>query len=122
MVVRIGAVSTIQSIPNHTLFSKLYSTTISFTVNGELQEAVNGIARELDELDLQAKNRAVTGVLASHPDSRDVHIMNLSITFHGAEMLVDTNLNLNVGCRYGLIGPNGCGRLNKPHCSREVHM
>ncbi len=83
---------------------------MNFVVNGELKEAVNGIAKELDDLDLQAKNRAVTGVLASHPDSRDTHIMNLSITFHGAEMLVDTNLNLNVGCRYGLIGPNGCGK------------
>ncbi len=70
---------------------------------------LNGLGRELDELDLAGKHRAVTGVLASHPEGRDVHINNASITFHGAEMLVDSQIRLNVGCRYGLIGPNGCG-------------
>ena len=50
-----------------------------------------------------------TGVLASHPESRDVHIENLSITFHGVELLSDTRLELNCGRRYGLLGLNGCG-------------
>lgn len=54
--------------------------------------------------------RAVTGVLASHPNSTDVHISSLSLTFHGQELLVDTSLELNSGRRYGLIGLNGTGK------------
>ena len=73
----------------------------------------NGLAsleEAMDELTLAAKHRSVTGVLASHPDSRDVHIHNLSILFHGAELLTESTLELNVGRRYGLIGLNGCGK------------
>jgi len=75
--------------------------------------ATNGVAHlteELAELDLAAEHRACTGTLASHPDSRDVHIDSLSITFHGAELLKDTRLELNCGRRYGLLGLNGCGK------------
>lgn len=72
----------------------------------------------MDELDLQGQHRSVTGVLVSHPDSRDVHIDQLSITFHGAELLVDTSLELNVGRRYGLIGLNGCGEYS----SYSLHL
>ena len=49
------------------------------------------------------------GVLASHPSSRDVHIHNFSVTFHGVELLTDTKLELNLGRRYGLVGLNGSG-------------
>lgn len=52
---------------------------------------------------------SVTGVLASHPASRDLHIHNFTITFHGAELLSDARVELNYGRRYGLIGANGCG-------------
>ena len=65
----------------------------------------------MDELALAAKHRSCTGVLASHPDARDVHINNLSILFHGAELLMESNLELNSGNRYGLIGLNGCGNF-----------
>ena len=79
--------------------------------------SVEGLVDEFEEIDLKAKFRAVTGVLSSHPDSRDVHIDNMSITFHGAELLQDTRLELNVGRRYGLIGLNGCGEYVN-HCQR----
>ena len=78
-------------------------------IDKQLELELNGIGRELDELDLAGKHRAVTGVLASHAQGRDVDIINASITFHGTEMLVDTQIKLNIGNRYGLIGPNGCG-------------
>lgn len=68
------------------------------------------MGKEIDDLDLAAEHRAVTGVLASHRDSRDVHIQGLTITFHGVELLSDTKLELNCGRRYGLIGLNGCGK------------
>jgi len=81
------------------------------TKNGsEISVAINEVTDEMEELYACAVQRAVTGVLASHPDSRDVHIDSLSITFHGAELLVDTRLELNNGRRYGLIGLNGCGK------------
>ncbi|XP_018621140.1 ATP-binding cassette sub-family F member 2-like isoform X3 [Scleropages formosus] len=74
----------------------------------------NGVAslsKELDEFELKkTEARAVTGVLASHPNSTDVHISSLSLTFHGQELLSDTSLELNSGRRYGLIGLNGTGK------------
>eukprot|EP00745_Piridium_sociabile_P034772 TRINITY_DN60045_c0_g1_i1.p1 TRINITY_DN60045_c0_g1~~TRINITY_DN60045_c0_g1_i1.p1 ORF type:complete len:624 (+),score=198.86 TRINITY_DN60045_c0_g1_i1:60-1931(+) len=72
--------------------------------------SVAAVTKQLDEMDLAAEFRSVTGVLASHPDSRDIHIHNMSVLFHGAELLMDSKLELNVGKRYGLIGLNGCGK------------
>ncbi|BFZ01586.1 hypothetical protein BsWGS_04625 [Bradybaena similaris] len=96
-------------------------------VNGEAENGddtadVSSVASLMDELALAAKHRSCTGVLASHPDSRDVHIHNLSILFHGAELLMDSTLELNVGRRYGLIGLNGCGKssLLAALAAREV--
>lgn len=73
----------------------------------------------MDVLDIAAKYRSVTGVLASHPEGRDVHIHSLSITFHGAELLSDTKLELNTGRRYGLIGLNGCGKFTELYESQQ---
>jgi ATP-binding cassette subfamily F protein 2 len=50
------------------------------------------------------------GVLASHPNGRDVHIHQFSLTFYGQELLVDAQLELNNGRRYGIIGLNGSGK------------
>ena len=63
-----------------------------------------------EEAKLSAEARAVTGVLGVHPKSRDIKIDNLSITFHGFELLSDTTLELTCGRRYGLIGLNGSGK------------
>ncbi|KAJ0022809.1 hypothetical protein NQD34_014943 [Periophthalmus magnuspinnatus] len=78
--------------------------------NGAESNGINELTKELDEFELQkTEARAVTGVLASHPNSTDVHISSLSLTFHGMELLSDTSLELNSGRRYGLIGLNGTG-------------
>ncbi|RVW17532.1 ABC transporter F family member 1 [Vitis vinifera] len=37
-------------------------------------------------------------------------IESLSVTFHGHDLIVDTELELNYGRRYGLLGLNGCGK------------
>lgn len=72
---------------------------------------IASLTKEMDEVELaKTEARAVTGVLASHPNSTDVHISSLSLTFHGQELLVDTSLELNSGRRYGLIGLNGTGK------------
>lgn len=62
------------------------------------------------DLELAAQARSCTGVLGIPPESRDIKIDNLSITFHGVEILNETRLELNYGRRYGLIGFNGCGK------------
>lgn len=70
----------------------------------------NGVTDSIGNLTIS--NRACTGVLASHPDARDLHIFQFSITFHGVELLTDAKLEVNNGRRYGLIGKNGCGRVS----------
>ncbi|XP_003747147.1 ATP-binding cassette sub-family F member 2 [Galendromus occidentalis] len=93
------------------------------TNGSSIVNGTNGVTSEYaeDEMDevtkkfeedmrMNAAARAVTGVLSIHPRSRDVKIENLSITFHGWEVLQDTKLELNCGRRYGLIGMNGCGK------------
>ena len=52
----------------------------------------------------------IIGVLGIHPLARDIKIDNFSVTFHGAELLQDTRVELSVGQRYGLIGANGSGK------------
>ncbi|KAI3903021.1 hypothetical protein MKW92_027556, partial [Papaver armeniacum] len=37
-------------------------------------------------------------------------IESLSVTFHGHDLIVDSELELNYGRRYGLLGLNGCGK------------
>ncbi|XP_005166462.1 ATP-binding cassette, sub-family F, member 2b isoform X4 [Danio rerio] len=79
--------------------------------NGDANGDVAALSKELDEFEMRkTEARAVTGVLASHPNSTDVHISSLSLTFHGQELLSDTSLELNSGRRYGLIGLNGTGK------------
>ncbi|XP_028340934.1 ATP-binding cassette sub-family F member 2-like, partial [Physeter macrocephalus] len=78
--------------------------------NGQETTEVDLLTKELEDFEMKkAAARAVTGVLASHPNSTDAHIINLSLTFHGQELLSDTKLELNSGRRYGLIGLNGIG-------------
>lgn len=85
---------------------------VNFKTLGVFSTGVASITKELDEFELKkTEARAVTGVLASHPNSTDVHISSLSLTFHGQELLSDTCLELNSGRRYGLIGLNGTGTV-----------
>lgn len=75
-----------------------------------------------EEARLASEARACTGVLGIHAMSRDMKIDNFSITFYGAVLLEDTKLELSVGNRYALIGPNGCGKSSLLACigNREV--
>ncbi|KAL9244338.1 hypothetical protein vseg_018125 [Gypsophila vaccaria] len=69
---------------------------------------VDKLADEVDELLIS--DRTCTGILCSHPLSRDIRIESLSVTFHGHDLIVDSMLELNYGRRYGLLGLNGCGK------------
>ncbi|KAL2557452.1 ABC transporter family protein [Forsythia ovata] len=69
---------------------------------------VDNLANEVEALLIS--DRTCTGVLCSHPLSRDIRIESLSLTFHGHDLIVDSELELNYGRRYGLLGLNGCGK------------
>lgn len=74
-------------------------------------KAIAGVDKAADEISaMTISDRTCTGVLCSHPLSRDIHIESLSVTFHGHELIVDSELELNYGRRYGLLGLNGCGK------------
>jgi len=107
------------------------------TVNGcanETSSACNGagnttdngvtaLASQFERVELEsAQFRSCTGVLASHPRSRDLKIDSFTVTFHGAEIVTDTNLEFNTGRRYGLVGLNGSGKssLLQAIANREV--
>jgi ATP-binding cassette subfamily F protein 2 len=80
--------------------------------------AANGAGAE----DTGAAGRSVTGVWAAHPQARDIQVDSFTLLFHGHELLADTRLELNFGRRYGLLGPNGCGKscMLKAIAAREL--
>ena len=54
----------------------------------QVENGVNG---------LHVSDRACTGNLTSHPQSRDIHFESFSLLFHGHELLQDSDLELNYG-------------------------
>ncbi|KAH8045264.1 ATPase [Aureococcus anophagefferens] len=41
---------------------------------------------------------------------RDINVRDVAISFHGANLIENTDFSLNYGNRYGFIGPNGSGK------------
>mmetsp|Transcript_4055 Transcript_4055/g.8766 ORF Transcript_4055/g.8766 Transcript_4055/m.8766 type:complete len:605 (-) Transcript_4055:1170-2984(-) len=80
------------------------------------------VANGVKNMTVQDTGRSCTGVLTSHPQSRDIHIESFTLLYYGHDLLVDAHLELNYGRRYGLIGPNGCGKscMLKALAAREV--
>ncbi|AET37442.1 ATP-binding cassette family ATPase ARB1 Ecym_1194 [Eremothecium cymbalariae DBVPG len=83
-------------------------------------------AEEIAKLKLQQdkdgiSDRVVTGVLDSLETSRDIKLSSVSLLFHGKVLIQDSQLELNYGRRYGLLGENGCGKSTflKAIASRE---
>merc|ERR1739844_411039 len=67
-------------------------------------------ARLESEARLASEARACTGVLGIHPMTKDIKMDNFSVTFHGAELIQDSKVELSCGRKYGLIGVNGSGK------------
>ena len=65
---------------------------------------------KLDADAVKDSGRSVTGVLSSHPENRDLKMIQFSIIFQGVEILNDAKLELNTGNRYGFVGLNGSGK------------
>jgi ATP-binding cassette subfamily F protein 2 len=84
------------------------------TTNGadeDFQNHLDEATAKLHAVELEnAKNRAVAGVLASQPQSVNLKVDQLTVTFHGREIVTDTTLEINMGRRYGFIGLNGSGK------------
>jgi ATP-binding cassette subfamily F protein 2 len=87
--------------------------------NGAAAAAAASLSKSVSQVSLSKSDnqpwdedhgRSTTGVLASHPQSRDIQIDSFTLLFHGHELLADTRLELNYGRRYGLLGLNGCGK------------
>ncbi len=57
-----------------------------------------------------ATERNASGVLVSDPQSRDVHVDNFTMSFHGRLLIDGASITLNYGQRYGLLGENGSGK------------
>lgn len=68
-------------------------------IEEELKEKLeNGDANGVDGVYADTTtDRSCTGVLASHPQSRDIHVDSFSLLFHGHELIQDTSVQLNFG-------------------------
>lgn len=75
-------------------FSAKAGLVLSSSQTSFLSPELDLLTKELEDFEMKkAAARAVTGVLASHPNSTDAHIINLSLTFHGQELISDTKRN-----------------------------
>lgn len=79
------------------------------------EDETEAAAKEIAQMKLQLdkdgiSDRVVTGVLDSLETSRDVKMSSVSLLFHGKVLIQDSQLELNYGRRYGLLGENGCGK------------
>lgn len=77
-----------QPLPSQKADAASESASSSTNDLGSLENGVNG---------LHVSDRACTGVLTSHQQSRDIHFENFSLLFHGHELLQDGDLELNYG-------------------------
>lgn len=110
-------------VKNETAANKVAEEAENINSNGQATAADGTpLDKQLEEMVLS--ERTCTGILTSHPQSRDIQFENFSLLFHGHELISDTNLELNYGRRYGLLGPNGCGKssLLKALGNREIDI
>eukprot|EP00471_Norrisiella_sphaerica_P012208 CAMPEP_0184494716 /NCGR_PEP_ID=MMETSP0113_2-20130426/29413_1 /TAXON_ID=91329 /ORGANISM="Norrisiella sphaerica, Strain BC52" /LENGTH=596 /DNA_ID=CAMNT_0026880581 /DNA_START=106 /DNA_END=1896 /DNA_ORIENTATION=+ len=76
----------------------------------------------LKKIETKDSYRSVTGVLTSRKLARDIKIGSFSLISWGNELIMDTDLELTIGRRYGLLGVNGSGKSEFLKCiaNREV--
>ncbi|KAK0549118.1 ABC transporter ATP-binding protein arb1 [Tilletia horrida] len=72
-------------------------------------DGTKAVITDMKQLAL-ATERTATGVLVSDPQSRDVHIDQFTMSFHGRLLIDGAKIELNYGQRYGLLGENGSGK------------
>ena len=47
-----------------------------------------------------------------HENTRDINVSGVTVTFHSRPLIEDSEIVINYGNRYGLIGPNGSGKVS----------
>ena len=66
------------------------------------------------EADRLAREEHIIATFASqkeqHAHAKDISVRDVTISFHGANLIENTDFALNYGNRYGFIGPNGSGK------------
>ena len=102
------AASKVGSKANSKSASKASSVNGDEDADLEMNEEVKKLTLQEDKHGLS--DRVTTGVLSSLEASRDVKITSASLVFHGRVLFNDTNIEVNYGRRYGLLGENGCGK------------
>ncbi len=60
-------------------------------------EALANLSKAVKEVSVSDTGRSCTGVLASHPQSRDIHVASFTLLYFGHDLLVDADLELNYG-------------------------
>lgn len=70
--------------------------------------------RRAAALDKLAADNIVVTVEAKkgkiHANTRDINVGGVSVHFHGKPLLIETDVVINYGNRYGFLGPNGSGK------------
>ena len=76
----------------------------------------------IKKIESKESYRSVTGVLASRKLARDIKVTSFSLVSWGNELITDTEIELTIGQRYGLIGTNGSGKSEFLRCiaNREI--
>lgn len=87
--------------------------------NGKEAEQANGAAKngaaKSAAVDEEGEGRTVSAVLSSHALSRDVHIEQFTLLFHGHELLMDAAVELN----HGRCALERTPRLPPPHAPAQ---
>jgi ATP-binding cassette subfamily F protein 2 len=75
------------------------------------QETIKVIETEADKLpDEGIIATSATNSKGMHRNTKDIFVEKFSINFFGKILIDESDLTLNFGRRYGVIGPNGCGK------------
>jgi hypothetical protein len=64
---------------------------------GDAKATSKAAGKENNLEDDEGEGRTVSAVITSHPMSRDVHIDQFTLLFHGHELLMDAKVELNHG-------------------------
>eukprot|EP01133_Synstelium_polycarpum_P019061 gene19061-22825_t len=73
---------------------------------------------------LRAQQTMMMSTMRGSNQSRDIHVENFSLSYGKNDLLINTDLNLNYGRKYGLIGRNGMGKttLLRHIAAREIEI
>ena len=90
----------------------------------ESAEQADNKQEENGEVENEADARTVSAILSSHPLSRDVHLQQFTLLFHGYELLMDAKFELNHGrCDTGhdiARACRPCDRLARCFCRARL--